>query len=142
MKKPFWTFVSVWISYRNGHTEVKKRSMTVRMRVDRSYSPKDGMKVGFTYILTNFSIALLCRFNFCYVRRTSRRCCFDGITAADPPKLFDDMIGCHIRRKILLWLVGWTKSSITRGARRGVEGVETSTPTLEVGWKLGYFFKI
>ena len=85
--------------------------MTVRMRVDRSYSPKDGMKVGFTYILTNFSIALLCRFNFCYVRRTSRRCCFDGITAADPPKLFDDMIGCHIRRKILLWLVGWAKSS-------------------------------
>ena len=113
MRKHFWTFVSVWISYRNGHTEVKKRSMTVRMRVDRSYSPKDGMKVGFTYILTNFSIALLCRFNFCYVRRTSRRCCFDGITAADPPKLFDDMIGCHIRRKILLWLVGWTKSSIT-----------------------------
>ena len=48
----------------------------MRMRVDsRSYWAENaGMKVSLTYILTNFSIALLCRFNFCY--RT--RCCFDG----------------------------------------------------------------
>ena len=53
----------------------KKVDDRSEMRVDRSYST-EGMewKLASLIILTNFSIALLCRFNFCY--RT--RCCFDG----------------------------------------------------------------
>ena len=65
-----------WESSELGEKLLKKKvDDRSEMRVDRSYST-EGMewKLASLIILTNFSIALLCRFNFCY--RT--RCCFDG----------------------------------------------------------------
>ena len=64
-----------WESSERGKLLKKKVDDRSEMRVDRSYST-EGMewKLASLIILTNFSIALLCRFNFCY--RT--RCCFDG----------------------------------------------------------------
>ena len=95
----------------------------MRMRVDsRSYWAENaGMKVSLTYILTNFSIALLCRFNFCYglspndelgcellnnavqlLERLRGEC--SAVLMATDQKIFEDLIGCHTRWKILLFL--------------------------------------
>ena len=121
----------------------KKVDDRSEMRVDRSYST-EGMewKLASLIILTNFSIALLCRFNFCYGLSRHEELGTEhwttlfnfwrgyrgsAVLMATDQKIFEDLIGCHTRWKILLFLKStsgsihllniWKKCSNTFGER-------------------------